>query len=69
MNRVHKKKKALKYMKVCPTSLMLEEMQVTMTMKHIFSYQIDKEQKLDDALCYGACRNRHCVGEVYSGRQ
>ena len=51
MNRVHKKKKALKYMKVCPTSLMLEEMQVTMIMKHIFSYQIDKEQKLDDALC------------------
>ena len=30
MNRVHKQKTALKYMKVCPTSLMLEEMQVKM---------------------------------------
>jgi len=50
MNRVHKMKTALKYMKVCPTSLMLEKMQVKMTMKHIFSYQTGKEQKLDDAL-------------------
>ena len=36
MNRVYKKENALKYMKVCPTSLTLEAMQVKITMKQHF---------------------------------
>lgn len=45
MNRVYKKKKALKYMKVCPTSLMLEAMQVKITMKqHFFPVRLVKSK-------------------------
>lgn len=38
MNRVHKNKNkmALKYMKICSILIVVEEMQIKITMKHIF---------------------------------
>ena len=45
MNRVYKKENALKYMKVCPTSLTLEAMQVKITMKqHFFPVRLVKSK-------------------------